>query len=299
VGRGAVDADRTSGLANELVALSVVAELMTWSQHNDDDKHVIANKCTEIAFRVMLSLTQDDAAWCQTLLEDALTLPFIMRTIMKSHAQRCSALSDRRVTGATIQAEDDNDAQILDRLCLALGLLTNLVQGSDTAKDLTRKTRLDPACTSKHICIQTCQCPRRVSALDCLAQVYIKQSNDSNDIDPGATFLRGHFAVLLGLLMRDNNANQKVLLAVLPGPSNRKKLASIAGQAREFVTFYAELAIRLSTAATAKDKDEDGDDALASRSDDHNKVERMVGDGNGNTAREVISFLEYLSAQQS
>jgi|ERR1700685_518247 hypothetical protein len=102
---------------------------------------LLANKCTEIAFRVMLSLTQDDAAWCQTLLEDALTLPFIMRTIMKSHAQRCSALSDRRVTGATIQAEDDNDAQILDRLCLALGLLTNLVQGSDTAKDLTRKTR--------------------------------------------------------------------------------------------------------------------------------------------------------------
>jgi hypothetical protein len=99
--------------------------------------------------------------------------------------------------------------------------------------------------------------------------------------------------------MRDNNANQKVLLAVLPGPSNRKKLASIAGQAREFVTFYAELAIRLSTAATAKDKDEDEDDALASRSDDHNKVERMVGDGNGNTAREVISFLEQLSAQQS
>ena len=46
VGRGAVDADRTSGLANELVALSVVAELMTWSQHNDDDKHVIGRHIT-------------------------------------------------------------------------------------------------------------------------------------------------------------------------------------------------------------------------------------------------------------
>jgi len=99
--------------------------------------------------------------------------------------------------------------------------------------------------------------------------------------------------------MRDNKANQKVLLAALPGPSNRKKLVSLVGQAREFVTFYTELAIRFAAAAaTTKDKDDDDDDALAPRSDDH-KMERMVGDGNGNIAREVISFLEKLSAQQS
>ena len=95
----------------------------------------------EMAFRVLLSLTQDDASWCQAFLEDELTLPFIMRIIMKSHAQRCSALSNRRVAEVAPQVEDDNDAQILDRLCLALGLLTNLVQISDMAKDLTRNIR--------------------------------------------------------------------------------------------------------------------------------------------------------------
>lgn len=102
---------------------------------------LLAIKCTKITFRVLLSFTQDDANWCQALLKDELTLPFIMRTIMKSHAQRCSALSNRRVTEMTLGAETETDAHVLDHLCLALGLLTDLVQISDTAKDLTRQTR--------------------------------------------------------------------------------------------------------------------------------------------------------------
>jgi len=60
---------------------------------------------------------------------------------MKSHAKRCSVLFNRHATGAILETEDDNDAQIFDRLCLALALLTNLVQVSDAAKDYTRKTR--------------------------------------------------------------------------------------------------------------------------------------------------------------
>jgi hypothetical protein len=70
--------------------------------------------------------------------------------------------------------------------------------------------------------------------------------------------------------MRDNKANQKVLLATLPGSTNRSKLASLAEQAREFVTFYAELAVRLSAAAAAKHKDDEEDDGSVARSNEHN-----------------------------
>lgn len=157
---------------------------------------------------------------------------------------------------------------------------------------------LDPACSGKRACIQACQCPQRVSALDCLAQVYIQQFKGNKEVDPDADFLRGHIAVLLGLLMRDDRANQKVLLAALPGFSNRNKLASLAEQAREFVTFYAELAVRLSAAAAAKDKYDEEEDDLAPRSDGHNG-ERIGRDGNGHVAREVVSFLEKLTVQQS
>lgn len=93
----------------------------------------------EITLRVLLSFTRNDtdAKWCQTLLHDDLLLPYITRTIMKSHDQHSVILSNKE-RGAE---EDDNEAQILDRLCLSLGLLTNLVQVSHSAKDQTRKSR--------------------------------------------------------------------------------------------------------------------------------------------------------------
>jgi len=98
--------------------------------------------------------------------------------------------------------------------------------------------------------------------------------------------------------MRGSKANQKLLLATaLPGSSNRSKLAALAEQAREFVTFYAQLAVRLAVAAQGK-ADDDADDNEIPHSDDHN-VDRMVKDGNnGQVAQEVIFFLEKLSARQ-
>lgn len=234
--------------------------------------------------------------------------------------------------GEELGVEYEADARVLDRLCLALGLVTNLVQALDDANDLIRKTRehsqetrsiplnalitssfsftgINPLCTGKRMCIQACQCQRRISALDCIAQLYIQQAKanaDLNDIDPGADFLRGHLAVLLGLLMRNNKANQKVLLAAsLPGSSQHAKLAALADQAREFVTFYAELALKLSKAARGRsdDGDEGSDDGDGDGGDDgpsleNYNVDRIARDrNNGQVAQEVISFLETLAAQ--
>jgi hypothetical protein len=82
----------------------------------------------------------------------------------------------------------------------------------------------------------------------------------------------------------------------LPGSTNRSKLASLADHEFSCLTFYAKLAVRLSAAAVAKDKDDEEDDGSVARSNEHN-VERMVSDGNGDVAREIIPFLEKLSAQ--
>lgn len=317
---------RESGLANELVSLCIASELLaqpSYDSHMHDIGKILiylrftqingyrnaATKCTEITLRVLLTLTQDDADWCRALLEDDLLMPFIMRTIMKSHDQRSSALSRKHVT----DEEDDNDAQVLDRLCLALGLLTNMVQALESAKDKIRKTRkihittqsdyclhnyigIDPTCSGKRNCLQACRCLRHVTALDCLARVYTQQSSGRADGDPGENFLRGHTAVLLGLLMRDSKPNQKIILSALPESSNRRKLSSLANQAREFVTFYAELATRLSAAAITK-KQEDKDSNSDPHSDDNN-MDRVVRDGNSEVAKEVVQFLVNLSAQQ-
>lgn len=153
---------------------------------------------------------------------------------------------------------------------------------------------VDPKCIGKQTCVLLCECPRRSSALDCLTRVYVQLTRESSHADPGTNFLRGHLAVLLGLLMRDSKANQKMLLTALPGTTNRTKLASLAEQAQEFVTFYADLAVRLSTAANQNDRDdEDGPRS------ENNHTERMVTDSNGHVAQEVVTFLHKLSTQQA
>lgn len=96
-----------------------------------------AQKCTESALRVLLSLTQNDEEWCQSLIVNEMTLIFLVRTIVQSHKQR--SLPSRAM--GVLGTEDEDDAQSLDRMCLALGVLTNLVQALKTAKNLLRTTR--------------------------------------------------------------------------------------------------------------------------------------------------------------
>ena len=74
-------------------------------------------------------------------------MPVIIRLIALSQAQRQIRESNLNVkredeggNEPDLDAEDDKSAQLLDRLCLALGLLTNLVQNVPEAKSSIRDT---------------------------------------------------------------------------------------------------------------------------------------------------------------
>ena len=94
--------------------------------------------------RVMINLTHDDLPWCGAVLSNEYAVLAVVRLIVISQRQR---------KGATMKAESSEDAEevdvaapSLDRLCLALGLLTNLVQVCSEAKDRTRETCEDLSC---------------------------------------------------------------------------------------------------------------------------------------------------------
>jgi hypothetical protein len=85
--------------------------------------------------------------------------------------------------------------------------------------------------------------------LHCLTVVYARLQGVGDHGDPTLDFLRGHLAVLFGLLMQDNLANQEELLKSLPGVSASAKLHTLLGQAREFLAVYADFRSRLFAAA--------------------------------------------------
>ena len=235
-----------------------------------------------------------------------------MRLITTSQAQRQN-LSEAEIAGSngTILGEDDKSAQLLDKLCLALGLLTNLVQSVSSTKRLIHddRTSLPPVpcscvnaskvmsvhCPGKRSCISVCACISRTSFLRCLAHVYIQLCQSANDLD---TVVRGHIAILFGLLMQDDWDNQTVLLNVLPGETKRRKLDSLLENAREFTAFYVRFAKKAAEVVHGKgndDQESDNEDDNAARSEGALGIQRVLQDEKGeDVAKSVIIYLERL-----
>jgi len=75
-----------------------------------------------------VNLSHDNETWSSALLGNELTIPMIIRFIVSSHHR----IADTR--------SSEDKIHVSDRLCLALGLLTNLVQVDERAKGLVRET---------------------------------------------------------------------------------------------------------------------------------------------------------------
>lgn len=101
-----------------------------------------------------------------------------------------------------------------------------------------------------------------------------------------ASFLRGHLAVMFGLLMRESPANQEHILGNLDGTgtggSPRAKLNTLVEQARDFIVFYAALSLN--------PPDSDGSDASGNRGTDTDTAR----DRESKIAEDVVVFLEEL-----
>ncbi len=118
------------------------------------------DSCLDMVFRVLVSLSHRDQDWCENLLAHPTAPLFIIRTIVRAdrirHEYQGKGKTLHDKTNTKVKKEDsdtelddeenpDDDtsqARVLDRLCLALGLLTNLVQQVEDAKDVLRGLRM-------------------------------------------------------------------------------------------------------------------------------------------------------------
>jgi len=108
----------------------------------------------------------------------------------------------------------------LDRLCLGLAVVTNVVQETDRVGEELLSTSLAWKCQGSSDCLPECACDERTSALELLVAIYVEQGiKTENDVRQSmfpaghrnqssllqvdsaeANFLRGHVAVLLALI---------------------------------------------------------------------------------------------------
>ena len=264
-------------------------------------------KCHESALRVLVNLSHDNETWSGALLDNELTVPMVVRFIVSSH---------HRIAG-TKSYEDK--IHVSDRLCLSLGLLTNLVQTDERAKDLIRETRtsggatafeqqtdplpvLSRTCPGRPSCIRRCHCSDRATALSSLLFIFLNHQNNQSKPETDETdhemepIIQGHTAVLFGLLMRDNLQNQTSILDMLPGGTNKQKLGILVDTAREFVEFYGDVMARVARGRKGGDTVEESQvTEVDEEENDHVDENYIVDDSGERTARDVVAFLELLS----
>jgi hypothetical protein len=170
----------------------------------------LAQKPTEMVFRVLVSLTHLDAKWCTLVMRCTPALGFITREIYSADDTRWKLLNQsskpasykvkvkkeeedavkvedeegetydylhsRSMDATKSKSPEDALSQSLDRLCLSLALLTNLVQVLPEVKDSLRTLMINPSC-SKPACVSRCACPsgKQKSAVIVLINVYNHQ----------------------------------------------------------------------------------------------------------------------------
>jgi hypothetical protein len=133
--------------------------------------------------------------------------------------------------------------------------------------------------------------------LEFLALIYVQQDTAHEVTDLGVDFLRGHLAVLFGLLMQRNDRHREALLHVLPGESDYIKVDLLVNQAREFVTFYSDLTAHLADAATKISMDPE----MSLRTGNGiGSICKIIKEGRGeDVAHDVILYLERLKGHHS
>ncbi|KAG5643357.1 hypothetical protein DXG03_001039 [Asterophora parasitica] len=255
----------------------------------------------DMALRVLVSLTHAEPGWARRVAENECAVAFLVRVVCRGGGGGGVGVAGGVEGGVKKEEGGDGDGDgeegvmaeaedgeadrkshtdAIDTLCLALGLLTNLIQGVPGFGDVLRDTHLDPTCAlKKRTCIRRCACApdpitgkgkaksRSSSALDVLVRVYSFYQPPSSTptspqglgagTDADALFLRGHLAVVFGLLIRGSEENEAYLLLALTDEEEeegrvgvrsewerakeREVVGKLAEQAREFVAFYTAL----------------------------------------------------------
>ena len=135
-----------------------------------------------------------------------------------------------------------------------------------------------------------CTCASRTSALACLAQVYMHYADSPSELD---AVVRGHMAVLFGLVMDRAPSNQRTLLAALPGEDDGAKLGTLLQHAQDFTLFYVALTRKMAESQETTPADEEEEDASPSTS--ANVSRKVFQDSKGEAvAKGVIAFLKRL-----
>ncbi|PKC76232.1 hypothetical protein RhiirA1_406607 [Rhizophagus irregularis] len=192
----------------------MLLELLLYCQVEACGKNVeeasLALECLLGTLRVLINLTNENLPACQYV-GSHLGMSILMR--LATVGQLPNAVK-------------------FDVLLLSIGLLINLVETDSNIQDEFRKVDQNPTCPGSRMCMRTCTCPSRESAVSCLVSLYNYQLEKDDD-ETDSNIVAAYMAVLLGLLIKNNQDNQQLIIERLPDRS----VNSLINLLQQFVHF--------------------------------------------------------------
>ncbi|KAL8279525.1 hypothetical protein RQP46_008087 [Phenoliferia psychrophenolica] len=226
-----------------------------------------AQKLVLASLRLMIELTNEASEWAEALVGDG-GEDGIVRTLVRLLAW---AVVERGDEGG--EKEEEEKSSRFNVLCLALGVLTNLVETVPSVKDSLRDTHMSPLCApTNRKCALACHCPGQQSSLHILAALYLSPlSSSQNELE--TSFVTGYTGMSLGLAMLDSPANQVVVIEALQDRPD--KMEELLGAMDEFAEMHElqKKAEREETGEGDGDEDEGGEGSEVARG-----IRRMVED---------------------
>lgn len=101
-----------------------------------------ASECLNILLRVFVNLTHGDSNWAQCLITNEFAVGLVVRLISSLSSPEDEENYDVSQQSAASSSSPDPQQHAWDRQCLALGLLTNLVQSVPRFKNVLRRTSM-------------------------------------------------------------------------------------------------------------------------------------------------------------
>ncbi|GAA5880310.1 hypothetical protein JCM16303_003891 [Sporobolomyces ruberrimus] len=187
-----------------------------------------------------------EGVWSDALLRDRDEKDDGLIGILVRTSLKCRQVSKSRPTKAATQERKEEDEATgesrpeWDTLCLVLGILTNLVESADAAKDALREILIDPSCSSSRKCIRTCTCSSPQPVLAILSQFYLDPLEDAPN-SVYRTSVAGFLRLLLGLSLVDNLRNESLILETISSPnSTNTKVSAIIDALDEFAKLHEQ-----------------------------------------------------------
>ncbi|PVG02257.1 hypothetical protein CPB86DRAFT_780672, partial [Serendipita vermifera] len=221
----------------------------------------------ELALRLLITITSDDVEMSESLSSEPNIIHNLLRLFVRWYKKKFHSTDGnpkskkgkkKRESDIEADPEIEEVPNLLERVSMSLGLVTQLAKQVDSAKQHILDTWFSASCPGLAECAEICQCKGSVPALQSVTEIFYQSTNSlSGEAEAQAHFLHGHLGILLAVLCtHDSSSRSQVLPYLRPRKGSAKdKIRSLVEVVREFSSLLSTVVNKANERSSPEDEE--------------------------------------------